>query len=458
MESISIAGDQSSMMSFFGLGSEQAADNADGSASEVTLSRAELSQILYMEQAHVNASGVRTDSARLRIAQKELRTQFRERGRRLVAQGKQGALNVRAAIEEKRDQASQTASSTRSRSRMLRAQKEHDTRAWEDKTILAAAAAAELHNRKQQEERERKDCVMIDAMASSTELKALTKQVRERIERENDERAESVRNQSSMAHVVRPAKQLFANQRFVQAEAVRLEGIELRKRRDLNTVEYLANAIETRAATKWSQEEAKARRKAEREAEAAAMRESERRQRERIEASKREELSRRRAICSTVRAGKRVPASLVEEHLRAGRQQHAKLQVDATIASTAGLMADLLAGTPGQGAASSHAGSQEESAAPDATNPPIDNESTAEQEHEPFMSLARYFGFRRRGAGQSLTSSASGSRKKPHLPLPAASTKALADRTDDAVAELPQRDAVEELPQRDAPEEPRPEN
>jgi len=277
-----------------------------------TVSRAECVAILALAENAAKGEAVRLQS--LVIAERKLDHEraFRANGQRLKAARRYGQERVKDAIDDRREAKAFVGSEIREELEIQRLRRANWQHQWE------------LHGRQLHREHKEKQQKMRDAEAKqqatsrdecrvmSEELKQLTKATREDIERQKDEQAADVRSRSNGDLY---AKQLFANERYHSAAAVKHEVKQWKQRTYDHEIEYLANALEAKRASQTSIAEAQAQWQAKCAADAAECRLERERLKEEGKSAKHFELERKRAVVQTVQAAKRTPAAALEEQL-----------------------------------------------------------------------------------------------------------------------------------------------
>ena len=271
-----------------------------------TVSRAECVAILALAESAAKGEAVREQS--LVIAERKLDHQraFRANGQRLKAARRYGQERVKEAIDDRREANALVGSETREELEIQRLRRANWQHQWE-------THGRKLHREHKEKQQKMRDSEAKQQAASREECRVMSEELKQlTIERQKDEQAADVRSRSNGDLY---AKQLFANERYHSAAAVKQEVKQWKQRTYDHEIEYLANALEAKRASQTSIAEAQAQLQAKCAADAADCRLERERLKEEGKSAKHFELERKRAVVQTVQAAKRTPATALEEQL-----------------------------------------------------------------------------------------------------------------------------------------------
>lgn len=321
------------------------------------VSRANFSSIRTIEENYQKASAVRAETV---LRQQELRAQrerFRQRGMMLKAQREERQQMIKSTIGELKGQNAAFVSASRERNRQLRDERTAKEQLWKEYGGELTQQHVQLRNRlKQTQETNRADARMV-AVELKESLKKLNEEKDDSTYKANVARVSRVKHETGTP-VVRLAKTSFLDARWNSADDLRAELAKLKERRKENDRQYIQQAHVVKAAARATSRAAAE--KLEREAKARA--ERLRVEHEELEKGVKEaraaETHRKRVVIAGVEEGKAVP---MEDLVRGGFPTD---PVAATEEATDGGSE----GLPG------------------------------------LAMFARFFGFRKRGSGQHLSS------------------------------------------------------
>jgi len=284
----------------------------EGGVEGTTVSRAECTAILNLEENAVKAAAVREQSVVLSEKKADNASAVRAHMAKLRQQRLRSQERIQDNMEDVRESRAMIVSEKREQLEMNRLKRADKQRYWEARGRMLSKQHAEMLEKMREAEAAQQAASREECREMSEQLKLLTKATRADVARQKDELHDIVKARGCGDTL---AKQVFANERYDRAMAVKVEEAQLRERRYANEVEYLANALAAKAAAKVSLAEAQTRRQAERAADAAEQRLYRERLKVEKESVKKAEVDRKRAIVQTVQHGKRTPAAALEEQL-----------------------------------------------------------------------------------------------------------------------------------------------
>jgi len=284
-----------------------------------TVTRAAWAQILHTEFLAFLGLTVRENNSVLSTKSHAQKENWKEHAQAIHEERMRDRAARDDAIADMLDARSALAEDGRLTDRKLLSQKRGAEQRWQSHGRHLQNNARALRQQMQAQEYERKEALQADGRALSSALKSQTRRARARILAENEASVAKVQGKGGALRegTVRPSKQWAVNGRWDAADVVRLEHEHLQDRRFENEVEYLAKAMSIKARHQVSFEEAKAKRQADKDAQAAELRRQEAEYDRQLRMTRAYILDEKRQICESMRADKSVPSLLFEEKVLA---------------------------------------------------------------------------------------------------------------------------------------------
>ena len=344
-----------------GDGAPSSAGDHATSAGASKVKRADFSSMKTMEENHQRATAVRQEHVVRQEQLQEQRERFRQRGAMLRAQRLQE--KDKQAIEDHHNRNSRLGELSRAHQARLRVQREGQQQRWEEHGRQLTEQHQQLRARLRKAQEDERVTRTESATSLKKSLKKLNELTDDSILLVNTERATRVKAETG-SQVTTHAKLMFLNERWNAADALREQMEALRRRQRQQEQQYLDTAHMIKASSKRASDEAYRLRKEEQMREALELRAWEKRMAAEMKAAKESEVERKRHLHETMEADKIVPEQELQKALEA-------VQANAT-ASTLSL-------------------------------DPLEESSTGGGDG-PAAMFARFFGFRKRGSNQHLTS------------------------------------------------------
>lgn len=284
-----------------------AEDAAGAESGPSRVSRADYSSILLHEENHVKASAVRAESEQRRDEMRQQRERFRARGQMLKAQRDAGKAQVKSSLEGCHAEALRMGNESREHKERLKQKRQERQAEYELRGKELHAKHEKLRERLKASAEENRAERSREAQQLSATLKGLNEKMEASILAGNAQRVAKVKLETSH-RVIRASKQTFADDRWMEADALRSSLSRLRERQRRQEQEYLDAAHLIKASVKADHsDEASVRLRADREATAMATRRMEKLLEDELKAKRDAEIARKRSLHEAMEQAKLVP-------------------------------------------------------------------------------------------------------------------------------------------------------